>query len=171
MIFTIVHFFSSVIAMSSVQTMKSVLPGRVRLDIAQRLSSERQDLGRGEFCPAGAHAPHIDDYGRPATANTLTTKNASCGHYVFSAANHMAFESNHRPYIPTAAAGQRGGDLGGQSRQHAQQNLYAHNDGRGAFIRSGPLPDSSAGYNAIYHQHAGAARISHDAVSNISVGK
>ncbi len=165
-----IYFFSSWFAM---QTLKAALPSRVSIGYAQRLGSERQDLGHGEFCPAGANAPSFDEYGRPATANTLTVKEpyaAACGNYVFSAAAHMQFEGNHRPYVGTCAVGLRaGGDLGNQSRQYIPQNLYDANDNRGSFNRRAPF-DEAASNSAIYRQQQPYSG-SMDATSTVRVGK
>lgn len=132
------------------QTLKSALDSRVRVDQAQRLASQRQDLGEGLMCPAGAGNISFDIYGRPATLNTLPIQQpyaASCGNYTYSSADLMQFETNQRPYIPICAAGLRGaGDFMGVGRDQMPQNLYG-NGYRGNFVRQYPTPNNAPFYS------------------------
>lgn len=111
---------------SNTQSLKSALGSRVRNDQAERLGSQRQNLGEGLMCPAGSGDIAFDIYGRPASQNTLHLADASCSHYTeFSAARRIEVENNERPYLPICAAGLRGaGDFMGVGRDVLPQNLY-----------------------------------------------
>ncbi len=112
--------------MSCTQTLKSALDSRVRIDQAERLGSQRQNLGEGLMCPAGSHAIANDVYGRPVSQNTLLLNDAACGNYTeFSARRRIEIENQERPYVPVCAAGLRGaGDFMGVGRDFQPQNLY-----------------------------------------------
>lgn len=133
----------------NMQTLKSSLDKRVRIDQVQRLSSQRQDLGEELMCPAGSTIS-FDIYGRPATLNTLPIQQpyaASCGRSTYTAAELMGFESNQRPYVPICAAGLRGAaDFMGVGRDQMPQNLYG--DGyRGNFVRTYPTANNAPYYS------------------------
>lgn len=114
--------------MSHLQSLKSAMESRVRQDRAGRIASEVQDLGHGEFCPAGTGAVNFDIFGRPASKNTLPTNlpyMASCSHYVIPARTLIAYENNTRPYISTCTPGLRGNsDMLGVSRNLLPDKLY-----------------------------------------------
>ena len=129
--------------MSGGQTLKSALATRVRIDQAQRLGSQRQNLGEGLMCPAG-HGLRHDIYGRPVSEKTLLLDDASCSHYTqHSAARRIEVENQERPYVPVCAAGLRGaGDFMGKGRDLMPQNLYG--EGReGHFVRHYPNPSNA----------------------------
>lgn len=120
----------------SSQTLKSALDSRVRIDQSQRLGSQRQNLGEGLLCPAGAGDIGFDIYGRPATQNTLRLLDSACSQYTdFPTARMIEIENLNRPYLPVCASGQRGAsDLMGMGRADMPQDLYG--DGyRGNFVR------------------------------------
>ena len=108
------------------QTLKSAIDSRVRTDQASRLGSQRQNLGEGLMCPAGAGDIAFDIYGRPADQNTLRLTDAACSQYTkFSARRRIEIENNERPYLPVCAAGLRGAaDYMGVGRDLLPQNLY-----------------------------------------------
>lgn len=111
---------------ASTQTLKSALDARVRNDQASRLGSQRQNLGEGLMCPAGAGYIHNDVYGRPVSQNTLLLNDSACSNYTeFSAQRRIEVENNERPYLPVCAAGLRGAaDYMGVGRDILPQNLY-----------------------------------------------
>jgi hypothetical protein len=118
----------------SVLNLKSVQQGRVIVANAIKNGSERQDLGHGEFCPAGAQSLYFDVYNRPVNQNTLDMRNASCSNYDdTTASNFMAWENYHRPYIPLCASGLRGGDTLGVGRDLFPSNVYG--EGAHDFVR------------------------------------
>ena len=61
----------------STQTLKSAIDSRVDVGQTWRLGSQRQNLGEGLMCPAGAGDIAFDIYGRPADQNTLTLTDSS----------------------------------------------------------------------------------------------
>ena len=127
----------------STQTLKSALDARVRLDQASRLGSQRQNLGEGMMCPAGAgHIMH-DIYGRPATQNTLTVNDSACSNYTeFPASRRMNIETMERPYLAICAASLRGaGDFMGKGRDLIPQNLYLMGH-QGDFVRHYPTANN-----------------------------
>jgi len=131
--------------MSNYQTLKSSVDSRVRLDQAQRLASNRQDLGESLMCPAGSSGISFDEYGRPATLNTLPVNtSASCGKATYDASTLMGFESNTRPNIPICASGMRGaGDFMGRGRDDMPMNLYSEGY-RGNFVKHFNTPNNSS---------------------------
>ena len=137
------------------QTLKSSLDARVRIDQSERLASQRQDQGEGLLCPAGAGDLNFDIYGRPATQNTLSVNLASeCGNYTYSSADLMQFETNHRPYLPICAAGLRGvGDLAGTGRDLIPQDLYGAGF-RGNFVRHYSTPNNAPWARAPHGSYA-----------------
>lgn len=108
------------------QSLKSALDSRVRIDQADRLGSQRQNLGEGLMCPAGSGSIAFDVYGRPADQNTLLLNDAACSNYTkWSAARRIQVENLERPYLPICAAGLRGAaDFMGKARDNMPQNLY-----------------------------------------------
>ena len=127
---------SSNFGSNTTQSLKSALDSRVNIAQAERLGSQRQNLGEGLMCPAGSGYIQFDIYGRPASQKTLLLNDASCSNYTeWSAARRIAVENNERPYLPICAAGLRGAaDFMGKGRDLQQQNLYG--DGyQGNFVR------------------------------------
>lgn len=120
----------------STQTLKSALDSRVRIDQAQRLGSQRQNLGEGLLCPAGGGDIFFDIYGRPANQNTLLLNDSACSNYTkWSAERRIQAENNERPYIPICAAGLRGAaDWMGKGRDNIPQNLFGDGEA-GNFVR------------------------------------
>lgn len=112
--------------MSAIPTLKSAQRGRVDTAYSYKLYSERQQLGHGQFCPAGAQNIHTDVYGRPVNQQTLDTRNANCGKYLHwgNVEDHLQRENMERPYLPDVAAGLRGGDLLSVGRDYMPQNVY-----------------------------------------------
>lgn len=139
-------------------TLKSALGGRVIVGQAQRLASERQNLGHGEMCPASASELNSDVYGRLVSQQTLNFNDADCSHYAQAAIFRMGVENNERPYLPICAAGIRGGDLMAVGRNMQPQNLYGPSTG--GFSRTYPtannLPPDRA---AVYSMASGAPSI------------
>lgn len=130
--------------MSSSQSLKAAMNSRVDTSTAHRLGSQRQNLGEGLMCPAGAGDLQNDVYGRPANHNTLYFGDAACSHYNFwSAQRRIEVENNNRPYLPICAAGLRGaGDPLGTGRDRMPQNMYG--DGyQGNFVRHYETADNS----------------------------
>ncbi len=111
---------------SSVQSLKSALDSRVRIDQSSRLGSQRQNLGEGLMCPAGSGDIQFDIYGRPSSQKTLLLNDAACSNYTeWSSARRIEVENLERPYLPICAAGLRGaGDYMGKARDRLPQNLY-----------------------------------------------
>lgn len=117
------------------QTLKSALQGRVSVGQAQRLGSQRQNLGEGMMCPAGAGRIHHDQYMRSVSQNTLHLADAACSLYTeFSAARRIAIENSERPSLQVCTAGMNGSDPQGTGRNFIPEGIY---DGskRGAFVR------------------------------------
>ncbi len=117
------------------QTLKSALQSRVSTGQAQRLGSQRQDLGEGMMCPAGAGRIAHDIYMRPVSQNTLRLEDSACSNYTeFSAARRIAVENLERPALWVCAAGLNGSDPQGTGRNFMPEGIY---DGskRGAFVR------------------------------------
>ncbi len=121
---------------NTTQSLKSALDARVRLDQAGRLSSQRQNLGEGLMCPAGAANIQFDIYGRPANQKTLLLNDSACSHYTeWSAQRRIEVENMERPYLPVCAAGLRGAaDWMGKGRDILPQNLYGEGYS-GNFVR------------------------------------
>lgn len=117
---------ASVQSISSGQSLKSALDARVRIDQASRLGSQRQNLGEGLMCPAGAGDIAFDVYGRPAPQTTLHLADSACSNYTrWSAGRRIQVENLERPYLPICAAGLRGAaDFMGRGRDNLPQNLY-----------------------------------------------
>jgi len=158
--------------MSSVQTLKSAIHGRVRVDQAQRLGSQSRDLGEGIFCPAGAGDIYFDQFMRPVSQNTLRLDDASCGHYTtHSARRRIEVENMERPYAVVCAAGYRGGDLMGSGRDLHPKDLYGKGR-RGDFIRhystANNTPPSTQTFPGYYHvkTHQPSSH-SHDATGHL----
>jgi len=112
--------------LSSQQSLKSALTSRVNIGQSERLGSQRQNLGEGLMCVAGAGDIAFDIYGRPADQNTLRLTDSACSNYTkFSAGRRIEIENMERPYLPICAAGLRGaGDYMGKGRDLIPQNLY-----------------------------------------------
>lgn len=157
-------------------TLKSALWSRVRPDRAERLYSQRQNLGEGLMCTAGPGLHH-DIYMRPVSQKTLNLNDSSCSHYTeFSAARRIEVENLERPYTKICAAGLRGaGDFGGVGRDLTPQNLYG--TGReGNFVRhypnasNQPPPTASlvpqCGCCEYGYNQQGQYNFSHDATGN-----
>ena len=126
------------------QTLKASLVSRVSPGQVSRLSSQRQNLGEGLMCPAGAGDLQNDVYGRPVSQNTLLLDDASCSNYtIFPAARRIQVENNERPYLPICAAGLRGaGDFMGVARDVLPQNIYGTGN-QGNMIRHYPTPNNA----------------------------
>lgn len=145
--------------MSSTQTLKSALDSRVRLDQSSRLGSQRQNLGEGLMCPAGAGYIQFDIYGRPADQNTLLLNDSACSNYTkWSSQRRIEVENNERPYLPVCAAGLRGAaDYMGRGRDLNPQNLYGEGY-QGNFVRhynnatNMPPSEGPQGPNPSYYQ-------------------
>lgn len=89
------------------------------------------------MCSAGSHSLFFDEFGRPATQNTLPVHlDAACGQLSqFGVPEHISRESLERPYLPIAPPGLRGaGDLSNTGRDLHPQGLYENNT-RGNFVR------------------------------------
>jgi hypothetical protein len=108
------------------QTLKSSLDARIRIDQSERLGSQRQNLGEGLMCVAGAGDIAFDIYGRPSDQNTLLLNDSACSNYTkWSSARRIQVENQERPYLPICAAGLRGaGDFMSKGRDLIPQNLY-----------------------------------------------
>lgn len=120
---------------TSGQTLKAALQTRVDPAQAHRLGSQRQNLGEGMMCPAGAQYLAFDIYGRPANRNTLDLRDSACSNYAITAATYAQYESNNRPMIPICAAGLNGGgDLMGVGRTFMPRDLYGTGKA-GEFVR------------------------------------
>jgi hypothetical protein len=120
---------------TSGQTLKAALQTRVDSAQAGRLGSQRQNLGEGMMCPAGAQYLAFDVYGRPANRNTLNLNDSACSNYAITSATYMQYESNNRPMIPICAAGLNGGgDLQGTGRNFMPRDLYGTGKA-GEFVR------------------------------------
>ena len=140
------------------QTLKSALDSRVRLDQASRLGSQRQNLGEGLMCVAGAGDIANDVYGRPVSQKTLLLNDSACSQYTeWSAARRIEVENNERPYLPVCAAGLRGAaDWMGVGRDLIPQNLYGEGY-QGNMIRhydtanNAPWDSGPVGPNAPYY--------------------
>lgn len=130
----------------AVQSLKSALAARVDSGLAFKIGASRLDGGYPELCPAGSGDINFDVYGRPATMNTLPVLakdgGASCSPYTFSVTEHIQRESVERPYLPTCAAGMRGGDGLGKGRDIMPRALYGA-DYRGNFHRDYTTPNNS----------------------------
>lgn len=129
---------------SGLQTLKSALDNRVRIDRAERLGSQRQNLGEGLMCPAGSgHIMH-DVYSRPVSQKTLRLRDADCSNYTeFSSARRIEVENLERPALPVCAAGLRGAsDFMGLGRDMMPQNLYGAGM-EGAFVRHYNTPNNA----------------------------
>lgn len=130
--------------MTSQQSLKSALDARVRTDQAERLASQRQNLGEGLMCPAGSGDIQNDVYGRPVHQNTLHVNDASCSNYtIFSSQRRINVENLERPYIPICASGIRGNsDFMGVGRDLLPQDLYGEGY-RGNMIRHYNTPNNA----------------------------
>lgn len=126
------------------QTLKAAITERVRLDQAQRLSSQRMDAGEGLMCPAGAGDIAFDIYGRPASQKTLYLADAACSNYTeWSAARRIEVENFVRPNLAICAAGQRGAsDFMGVGRDIIPQDLYLTGN-EGNFVRFYNTPNDA----------------------------
>ncbi len=159
--------------MTSQQSLKSALDARVRVDQAQRLASQRQNLGEGMLCPAASGHIQHDVYGRPVSQNTLLLNDASCSNYTtFSARRRIQIENLERPYLPTCAAGLRGaGDFMGVGRDLLPQDLYGEGS-RGDFVRhystpnnAPPQPQPDLTMSNYYFKRIQPFNFSHDATT------
>ena len=87
---------------NTTQSLKSALGSRINLAQAERLGSQRQNLGEGLMCPAASGDIQFDIYGRPVSQNTLFLNDASCSNYTeWSSARRIAVEkmcSTHSGY-------------------------------------------------------------------------
>jgi len=129
---------------NTTQSLKSALDSRVRLDQAERLGSQRQNLGEGLMCPASAGDLQNDVYGRPVSQSTLRLNDAACSNYtIYSAARRIEVENLERPYLPVCAAGLRGAaDWMGVGRDNLPQNLYGEGY-QGNMIRTYNTPNNN----------------------------
>ena len=154
------------------QTLKSALEGRVNISQAQRLASQRQDLGEGAMC-AGGHDHYFDEYGRIADQHTLNKPDASCSHYTIGSAQYMQYENNQRPYIAIASPGMNPTDPMGVGRDDMPKNLYGPS--YGGFVRHGVLPGNHIKYprpppQRVPHRMTQPFDFSHDATSRTFLG-
>jgi len=143
----------------STQTLKSAIDSRVDVGQTWRLGSQRQNLGEGLMCPAGAGDIAFDIYGRPADQNTLTLTDSACSNYTkFPAARRIEVENLERPYLPVCAAGNRGAaDYMGKGRDLLPQNIYGEGY-QGNMVRhyptrgNQPWSEGPQGPNPPYYQ-------------------
>lgn len=117
------------------QTLKSALQQRVSVGQAQRLGSQRNNLGEGMMCPASAGHLMNDIYMRPVSQNTLLLNDSACSNYtMFSAQRRMQVENQERPALPTCTAGLNSpGDTQG-GRKFVPSNIYGEGP-QGNFVR------------------------------------
>jgi hypothetical protein len=124
----------------SIQSLKSAIDTRVRIDYTQWAAANRIQGHHSETCPAGSAHLRNDVYGRSVNSNTLDMRSASCNAhapYEQTLHGHIQRENNERPYLPIATAGHRGdGDFMGRGRDLMPQNLYGDGN-RGNFVRHG----------------------------------
>ena len=122
------------------QTLKSALESRVRIDYTQWNAAARQQGHFYDTCPADSHNLMNDIYGRPVNQNTLNMADASCNAHAphpQTVNSRIQIENDERPYIPLAGTGMRGaGDLMGKGRDLFPQDLYG-NGNRGNFVKYG----------------------------------
>lgn len=139
---------------TSGQTLKAALQSRVSVAEAERLGSQRQNLGEGMMCPAGAGDIMFDIYMRPAGQNTLTLNDSACSNYTdFSARRRMMIENAERPMLPICTAGLNGGaDLMGKGRPWIPENVYGEGD-RGKFVRHYPTRTNRPEERPTYPMH------------------
>lgn len=110
---------------ASPQSLKSALQSRVSVSQAERMGSQRQNLGEGMMCPAAAGDIRSDIYMRPVSQNTLLLNDAACSNYTeWSAQRRMMVENVERPQIPMCTAGTNGGDTMGVGRPYNPADLY-----------------------------------------------
>lgn len=129
---------------NTTQSLKSALDARVDISQTEKLASQRQNLGEGLMCPAGAGDIANDVYGRPVSQKTLKLNDSSCSNYTeWSAARRIEVENMERPYLPICAAGLRGAaDWMGVGRDNLPQNLYGEGY-QGNMIRHYPLANNA----------------------------
>jgi hypothetical protein len=156
---------------SLIQTLKPAMDSRVRIDMTQRLGSQRQNQGEGLTCPAGAGDINYDIYGRLVTQNTLNLNDAACSNYTgITAATYLQYENNVRPSIPICSAGMRGaGDTGGYSKHFIPRKLYGPQS-RGGFVRfygtPNNIPPNVVPDARVKHRTVQEFDFSHDSSSN-----
>lgn len=124
------------------QTLKSALDDRVRVDRTSREYAARYNLGEGIFCPTGGGDLSYDIYGRPANTKTLNLNDASCSNYTgIDSTRYISYENNNRPYLPVSGSGSRGyGDTMAKGRDIFPQNVY--DDGNAQFHQYYPTPNN-----------------------------
>jgi hypothetical protein len=121
---------------------KSVLTDRVDTSKAWRMAAARLQGGDPSLCPAGG-APYYDEYGRPATIDTITLKAGlapECGwSSTRTAGRLMNFEVQARNLPPVCAPGFRGGGdtMLGSARDVTVTGIYGP-AGRSPFVRQFP---------------------------------
>jgi hypothetical protein len=126
--------------MAGNMSLKSSQQPRVDLATAQRIASERQSLGNGQFCPASAQDLFFDVYGRPASNTTLDKRDASCSNYMGRTGptlqNFLAWEDFQRPLAaaPNCSPDSLTGDGMGVGRNLFPQNIYGGETNRGNFV-------------------------------------
>lgn len=125
------------------QSLKSALSDRVRLDRTTREYAARYNLGEGIFCPAGGGDLNYDIYGRPSNTKTLNLNDASCSNYTgISSERYISYENNQRPYLPISGAGSRGeGDLMAKGRDIFPQRIYGKENA--VFHQYYPTPNNA----------------------------
>jgi len=116
--------------MAGNMSLKSSQQPRVDIASAQRIASERQNLGNGQFCPSASQDLFFDVYGRPAGNTTLDKRDASCSNYMGRTGptlqNFMQWEDYQRPLAaaPNCSPSSVVGDGMGVGRDLFPQNIY-----------------------------------------------
>lgn len=123
-------------SLGTTQTLKSAQQSRVRIDLANRQGSARQNLGEGLMCPAGAGQISFDIFGRSVNQNTIAfLTDSACSLYTqFKASDRIQSENMERPYLNICAAGNRGAGDMLNARDRMPQNVYGEGYG-GNFVR------------------------------------
>lgn len=155
------------------QTQKAALGDRVRVDQSTRLWSNRQNLGEGMMCPAGAGDLGFDIFGRPADQNTLLVDDSACSNFTkWSTGRRIEVENMERPYVPICASGNRGAaDLMGVGRDLLPQNVYGEGYGgnmvRHYTTRNNFPPSQEPPRQMYYQKQIQPTTFSHDATGHL----
>lgn len=131
-------------SVNGVQSLKSATQTRVRTDLAQRLASQRQNLGEGSMGGAMCDLRN-DQYGRPVGQDTLLLNDPACSHYNSqSAQRRMNLEViATRPQFLIGPIGYRGAsDAMGMGRDKMPRNLYGSGN-EGDFVRVYNTPNNA----------------------------
>lgn len=124
--------------MSSTQSLKAAIIGRVDPVLAMKLFDESRNLGNSQMCPSGALNIDVDEFGRPqggAGHRMLRTDDAACSGSFYPARLRIKHENSERPIIGPCSPGNRGaGDfLYGSVRDRFPENIYGEGK-RGSFM-------------------------------------